>query len=772
MSRRVPVDTILVPRAGRGVSALVMALITAVAIVLSAFGASASPSGGSVRGTVVDPAAQVVAAARVTLRSAAGVTRDVRTDDGGRFSFEHVQPGTYELVAIVDGFRADTTRVSIRDGVSTSVTLSLRLSAVTETLVVSSSLVETPLSQSPAGTVAVSARDMEARQLVTVADALRLAPGSAVAANGGAGSVTSVFPRGGESDFTLVLVDGVKLNSFGGGFDFGHLTTGGLASVEVVRGPQSAVFGADAIGGVIQARTAIGGPIGARASIESGGYGLNRVAAGSTGSAGTFRWGAYAERIESDGWTTEAPGTNTRVSNDAYDATSLVLAAAWRPARATTVRLDSRYATNERGYPGPFGSNPIGAFPGIDTVSRGRNQMVMGTVSVTHEWNPSTALRVRGSGMQLDSDFASLWGDSMSATRRWSAHAQIDRAFGSAFSTSFGVDTAHETAESTYITDASASRVPVERQVTGYFAEGRLRAGSRLSLTGGLRLEHIVRSTLGADPWSFTPRPELPGDTILSPNPRIAASYHLRTSAESAGNWSRLHASAGTGIRAPDAFEIAFTDNAGLKPERSRSIDAGVEQSLFGGLVVLDVSAYSNSYDDLIVAVGRSFANASQYLTDNIANARSRGVELSGAWRTRAGLETRVAYTFVDSAVLAVDRAGEAPPPFSVGDPLIRRPRHQVSVDVLFTRRAWSAYVRAAGRGRVLDVEPNYGAYGGLFHAAGYTVVDAGGSLKLGRFAEVIARLDNLTDRQYESALGYPAPRRTFTVGVRLAAGR
>ena len=81
-------------------------------------------------------------------------------------------------------------------------------------------------------------------------------------------------------------------------------------------------------------------------------------------------------------------------------------------------------------------------------------------------------------------------------------------------------------------------------------------------------------------------------------------------------------------------------------------------------------------------------------------------------------------------------------------------------------------YVRAGGRSRVLDVEPNWGASGGLFHAPGFAVADAGAAIHVSRQVDVLARVDNLFDRQYESAFGYPAPRRAFTVGVRLAAGR
>jgi len=748
-----------------------LTLILLVLLVASASQAWAA-SGGRVDGTVLDPGARPVPHARVTLLSAAGTAREARSNAQGRFVFEAVATGEYDLFVTHDGFRGERTRVAVRDGGAATMDVSLRLSAFTETLVVSAALVETPLSEAPAGTVVIPAADAAARQFPTVADALRLVPGMGIAANGGAGSVTSVFPRGGESDFTLVLVDGVKLNSFGGGFDFGHLTAAGLSSVEVVRGPQSALFGADAIGGVIQVRTALGGPPRAGASVEAGGYGYTRATAGTTGARGAFQWGAHAEQVRSDGWTDAAPGSAMRVSNDDYENQMVALAAAWRPSGATTLRLDARYGENDRGNPGPFGSNPIGAFSGIDVVARSANTMKMGTIALTHAHGSQTAVRLRASAMRLDSDFTSAWGASMSNTHRWSGHAQVDRGVTSWLAVSAGADTACESAESTYITDASSSRTPVIRQVSGVFGEGRLRAGSRLAVTGGVRLEHIERSALAADPLAFTPRPAMPRDTVVSPNPRLAISYHVRTSEESGGNWSRLHASAGTGIRAPDAFELAFTDNPGLEPERNRTVDAGVEQSLFGGHVILDATAFATTFDDLIVAVGRSFASASRYRTDNIANARSRGAEVSGAWRTAAGLEARLAYTYVDAEILAIDGTATAPSPFAVGDPLIRRPRHQVSADLLLSRPRWNAFVRASGRGRVLDVEPNWGAYGGLFRSAGFTVVDAGASVSAGRLGTLVARVENLLDRTYERALGYPAPRRTVTVGIRIAAGR
>ena len=727
----------------------------------------------SVQGRVLDPSGQPVSGAVVSLRPGSGLVRQAPSLDDGSFAFGSVPYGPCDLTATAEGFRAEPVRVTVAAAELTT-DIRLSLAALTDAVVVSASYVELAQSEAASGVTVLSRRDIENRQMTMVAEALRLAPGMAVAPSGGLGSVTSAFPRGGESDYTLVMLDGVKLNAFGGGFDFGHLSTFGLNQVEVVRGPQSAVFGSDAIGGVVQMRSRVGGRPSAYALLETGSLGTNRLAAGSSGSKGAVGWGAAVERVSSDGWTDDAPDPSLgRVTNDDYEATMMSLAASWRASPRSTLRATGRLGTNERGNPGPFGSNPIGAYPGIDTVSRGTNDAGIGSVDFTHEWNSRTAMRFQSSYLDERSHFVSPWGQSDARTRRFQARGQVDRALTPALGMTAGAAVEIERAGSSYITGAAAQQVPIERRVTGYFAELRWRSSSRLSATAGLRVDDILRGAIEGDPLSFSPRLALPEDRVVSPNPRAALSWYVRTSDASGGNWSRLHASAGTGIRAPDAFEIAFTDNPGLKPERSKSVDAGFEQALAGGLVILDATWFLNRYDDLIVAVGRSMQDYSRYRTDNIANAQAQGVEASFALRTRRGLEARASYTFADTAVLAIDNApGVAPAPFSVGDPLLRRPRHQGNVDLLWRHRFATAYVRAGGRSAVLDVEPNWGAAGGLFDAPGFGVADAGVAIHAGRYADVILRADNLFDRQYEAVFGYPAPRRSFTVGVRLAAGR
>ena len=136
-----------------------------------------------------------------------------------------------------------------------------------------------------------------------------------------------------------------------------------------------------------------------------------------------------------------------------------------------------------------------------------------------------------------------------------------------------------------------------------------------------------ARNLLEGDPNAFSPRPTFDAASEVSANPKLSLGYFLQPAAARSRSWTRLRFSAGTGIRPPDAFEIAFTDNPTLKPERSRSVDFGVEQALAGGAVAVEATAFLNRYDDLIVAVGQSLQNASQFRTDNIANSQARGVE-------------------------------------------------------------------------------------------------------------------------------------------------
>jgi outer membrane cobalamin receptor len=708
-------------------------------------------------------------------------TLALETDASGAFRADRLPAGRYEVLVTRVGFSADPMIVDLASDADREVAIQLRLSAVTESIVVSATQVDLPLSRVSGAATVISREDIESRQIDSVAGALRLVPGLSVTQTGGRGGIVSLFQRGGESDFTLVLVDGVKVNAFGGGFDFSEIAGPDSARIVFGRGPQSAACGGAASAGAAHIATRLHGRPAAEAVVEAGGLGTTRLSAAANGTVGRWSLAGSAQRVHSKGFTGEAPASNETVSNDDAEYLSAGGSMAWRADGGAEVRASVRTTWSDRGFPGPFGSNPIGAFPGVDRVSRGESRSVQTGARLAAPFSgvgQGGRALVQFGYLDTASDYASPYGKSESGSRRWTLRAQADLAPTSTSGLSAGVEVQRERATSTYITGTGFNEIPVERLVSGLFVEGRWQPSARLAATGGVRADWIRRERLEANADPYSPRPAFDVETVVAVNPRVSVGYTVRDAGGRGGRrWppltaTRVRASAGTGIRPPDAFEIAFTDNPALKPERTRSVEGGLEQGLAGDAVRIDVTAFWNDYDDLIVAVGRGFTDASRYRTDNIANARARGVELGVAARAAFGMEVRAAYTWLASEVRAVDGgSGLAPSPFSVGDWLIRRPRHQGFVDVVLRRARFTANAQVGMRGRVLDIEPNWGAWGGLFNNPGYAVASAGVAVRVARSLHLVARVSNLFNRSYEEAFGFPSPGRVGTVVNRFAAG-
>ena len=726
-----------------------------------------------VAGRVVDEQDRPIAGAVVVAQSAAGLTVSVTSDAAGRFAIDTLANGRHDFTGSAPGLLGETRGVDV-GGETAEITIQLRVSAVAETLLVSASQVDQPLSRTADSVSVITGRELEARQITSLGAALRTVPGLSVNQSGGPGTLTSLFPRGGESDFTLVLVDGIRANAFGGGVDLSQVPISEVDRIEVVRGPQSALYGADAIGGVVQVITRHGGQPSFGAQIEGGSRDTRRLVAGTNGSLGAVRWQGGGDYFEDEGFTGLAPANGERVANDDAQERQGWVGGGWRGSRGTDVQGTFRYVDTDRGAPGPYGSDPAGRFGGVDRIARGTTERRSGGVRVLHPWTgPASRVRQRVEFdiADFDLNFVSQFGESQSDTRRIHGRVQTDAALDAGMGVSGGVEWLSERARNTFITSDS-EEVPVERRVIGTFGEFRWNGVERLGVQAGLRAEHITRKTFPGDPSAFSPRPDFDEDTVVSVNPKVSVSWLASGSApgEGARRWTRLHAAAGTGIRPPDAFEIAFTDNPNLKPERSRSFEGGVTQALAGGAVQLEATAFFNRFDDLIVSVG-SLRDVSRYRTDNVSNARAHGVELSTAWQgTELGV--RGTYTFLDTEILEVDGSAQAPSPYHVGDALLRRPRHQGTVTLQYVRDAWSAFTGLTARGATLDAEPAFGPSGGLYDNPGYAVVDFGGSYRIMRGVEVFARVLNLFDRAYEEALGYPMPGRTAFGGVRVAAGR
>lgn len=725
---------------------------------------SSTANAATITGRVVDPDGRPVPGAAVLVIAPGQPLRTTTTDGRGEFGIDADDGRRIEIRIALAGFRSES-RIIDPAGPHGLGEIRLSVGAITEGVVVSAAQVEIPLSEASSSVTVITAAELEARQVRSVADALRSVPGLTVASTGGLGAVTAVFPRGGESNFTLVMVDDVPVNAFGGEYDFANLSTENVERIEIVRGPQSALFGSNAIGAVVRVVTRRGGTPTVSGTFEAGGHDTFRTAGASAGTVGRFDWGVSAERITSEGLNGQTSPHGLTIDNDDYARTSGAVVGGWRIG-AAHVRGQFRHDDDERGTPGPFGSNPIGAYTGIDTISRGDNRQTTAGISASVPLTPRVRSVFQGGYHRLASDFASPFGDSESGSRRVNGRAQIDVTLSSNLDVTAGLEAQAERATSTFITDPSFSPVPVERRLAGYFTELRWNHDRRLLVTGGVRLDDIDREPLPGGPDE--------DDRVVAVNPRLAVSWLARPEA---GNSTRLRASAATGIRPPGAFDIAFTNNPSLRPERSVSGEAGVEQAFAGGRAHVDAAVFYNRYDDLIVAVG-SFSGSSRYTTDNISNARARGLELgvTAGHRIAAGrpvdLQARVSYTFVDSDVLAIDQDDQAPPPFTVGEPLLRRPRHQFSAELVARSGMITAFLSGRARGRALDVEPSLGTFGGLFYADGFTVWNTGLSFRVRRVGELFGRVENLFDSSYEEAFGFPALGRRATIGLRVAAGR
>ena len=726
-----------------------------------------------VTGRVLDPDDRPIAGARILIAGNGQRLITATTNELGEFSIELPESGRFELRVAAEGFRARPVLIESSAEAHALGDLRVTVSAVSESVVVSAAQVEIPLSQASSTTTIISNAELQVRQIHSIADALRSVPGLTVTATGGTGAVTGVFPRGGESNYTLVFVDDVPVNAFGGDFDFGHLSTSNVERIEIVRGPQSALFGSNAIGAVVRVITRRGGSPSVSGTAEYGGYDTARIGAATSGSSGAFEWGASGERLTSDGYNGQSTAAGLTVENDDYTRSSGALSLGWRRGKSS-IQGRVQQATDERGFPGPFGSNPIGAYTEIDRDSRGSNDRTIASATATFPVTSRMHGLVQAAFNRVESDFASAFGPSESSSHRALGRGQLDFAVTPALEASAGVELQRERTDSSYITGKQGQEVQVRRWTAGYFAEGRWSHAQRLFVTAGARLDDIRRERLEETPDPFSPRPVLEEDSVLSFNPRAGVAWFVRPGVS---NYTKVRASAGTGIRPPDGFELAFTDNPSLKPERSASVETGFEQAFASGQATIEALGFWNSYDDLIIAVG-SFRESSRFRTDNIANARARGLELGLSARHRVhavrpiDLRGRVSYTLLDSEILAVDDAASAPKPFAAGDPLLRRPRHQYAAEIVATSGRITAFLTGGGRSRSLDVEPSFGTFGGLFYANGFNSWNAGASCRVAAGAEVFGRIENLFDKSYEEALGFPAAGRRATIGLRIAASR
>jgi outer membrane cobalamin receptor len=720
---------------------------------LLAIFAGAYPAGAAtLTGNVVDPSGQAIPGAQVAAFNSLGIINQQITGDQGQFEI-YISP-LYEGVQLrvtAAGFRTATVAMS-------ATRIMLTIAPQSDSVRVVGSALDVPASQQGSSVSVITSREIRERNEPLTSDLLRQVPGVILAQSGPRGSVASLFVRGADSKYNLALLDGIPMNSFyfGGLFDFAHIPSDFIEQIDVARGPQSAVYGSYALGSVInfQTRAPENGPAFDFVA-EGGTHAESRFALSGSGMA--WKGGGIAGSLSTLHGNGPVPNSDYRNDN-----IFLALSHHWH---TQSLFAFGDFDSNETGQPGPFGSNPRGYYKGIDLLSRSRNNM--STYGAHYQNELFDKLRVDVfTGFCMDnSSYISPLGFSFNKDIRGYGEGRLTYAVNSHWSMAGGYAFSREEMRNTYVTDSALNGFLFRRDNGGVYWENRITLG-RLFINAGLREEIYQTPFIPGNLNGFPPRPDFAQRTDTRLNPKISGAYFLPTG-------QHLHASYGTGIRPAGGSDLAFTNNPALKPERTSSYDIGVEQRFWNDRLSLDATYFRSRYRDLIVSLGGSLASLSRFSTDNIANARAEGTELSGQFRPSSWISVTGSYTWLDTKVLSLDGgSGLVQQYYTVGQPLLRRPKHSGSFLATFHRGRLDANITGYTRARTLDVEPNFGASAGEYNNPGYRSVGVNLNYRIRGNMTVYANVHNVLNARYEEIYGYPAPLLNVVAGVKWSLSR
>ena len=706
---------------------------------------------GPLSGSVVDASGRGVPRAVVHVIARDGAPAgSVFTEADGAFRLNSAPDGC-RIRVVLSGFEP----ADAACGTGAPLRITLAVAPIAEDIVVSATRTDAPAGQVASAVTVFDAADIERFHQPLLGQLLRQAPGTTVVPTGAPGSVTSLFVRGGESNYTKVLLDGIPLNEPGGTFNFSNVTTENLERVEFVRGANSAIYGSDAMTGVIQLFTRRGRTARPefRLRAEGGTFATARGSAGLSGKAGRLDYSMDAAGVTTDNDVPNNEFTNTTVSGSA----GVMLGG------GAALRTIGRMERGRTGTPGQtaFGRPDLDAFfrrndgawgVSFDQTAGALHQRASYGIAVSHQ--ASTNLEIDPpytpsfDGSTAPFAFTDFRLDRRTDLRRHHASYQVD---GTVATSRAGTHV--ETAlvdwdgERATLTDALAgSAVRASRDNVGVTLQHQA-LWARVFVTAGVRFEHNA---------SF-------GNATV---PRVAAAWYAREGGSAAGA-TRISASYGRSIKEPTILQSFspspfFLGNPDLLPERARAFEAGLEQRLAGERLRLNATWFDNRYRDIISLQTIDEARfTSQYF--NVGLTTARGVELSGDLALVSGWRAKGGYTYTDSEIVDSTSNSEA---FTEGNTAFRRPRHAGFVDIAWHGARGSAGLDGAFVGRRVDsdfaaLDPPI-----LVNDA-YTLWNLRAALRATRIVTLTLAVDNLAGREYMEPLGYPAPGRAFRAGLR-----
>lgn len=622
-------------------------------------------------------------------------------------------------------------------------------------VVITATRVPVQENSAPTSVTVITGDDLRARGITTVAEALRSVPGAEIAQGGSFGATTSLFLRGGESDYVKVLVDGVPVNDPGGAFDFAQLTTDNIERIEIVRGPASVLYGSDAVTGVIQIFTRRGaGQSRAVASVRGGTYGTRDYDAAVLGAGGPLQYSLSAARHATDG----ILPFNNQDRNNSYSG-SVRLA----PSVGTELRASARYTDAGFHYP----TNSAGVPD--DSNAFNTTKRVVADVEAGHFFTSRVEGRVLLANTTIHThsdDRPDNAGDTLgfygylstSRLYRRSADARVNLFITPVTVLTAGAEYAkqHDVSSSLSMSQFGNSALPPfdrSRENVAYYTQLVGNTGRIVSFTLGARVDDNQRFGTFA-------------------TYRTGVGLRLRPG-------TRMHISAGSAFKEPtfdEQFATGFAEgNPALNPERARSWEVGAEQALFRDRLTLGATYFDQRFRDLVQYASTPPGQPDYF---NVAAANASGVELEARLPSIAGaLDMTANYTYLHTRVIDAGFDSTADALFVQGNRLLRRPTHLASVHLGYhaarhaTLGATASYV-----GRRDDRD--FSSFPATpVELPAYTKLDLSAELPLVTHhlatpaLTLTARVDNVFNTQYQGVYGFRVPGRVVLVGVRAGVG-
>jgi outer membrane cobalamin receptor len=782
-------------------------ILSLVCLALFSPAVSAQPT-GTLTGVIRDVSSGAIADASVEIVVADRVIAATTSAVDGRYRLELPSGVPFSLHVRRTGFAAQSVAFSGRSG-DIAFDVTLAIGSVSDTLVVSASRAPEDRAKVTQSVTVATRAEIEALGATELSDVLRIVPGVTVAGTGReGGGPTSLFARGGDSDYNVVLIDGVRANLDGGRFDFSRIAAGEIERVEIVRGAQSSLWGADAMSSVVQVftkRAAATDAVQFSAAAEGGSFNTFRGNTGVNGGAG----GRVDYRAGVTRRSTDGAFNDLLPEDDAYEQTAFDGGGGTALGTRATVRAGVRYSKADGHSVGPvnYGSRDSGG--AYDTKDLSAHTTVTHAIG-SRFTGTGTFNYFRYEGVSADrvvdppySTFAILAGTPNAlfpnGTRlvRLIDQAEFNRLVATGAMPAPGQFLASRVSNDSTFNSLTEFRRPAARYL-GDFTWG---SGQRFSVgydweretnpnVAGFDLDNngffLQQQITIADRWFATVGVRVDSKESYSTfvSPKLSAGGFLVPARRGALSSVKLFGNIGRGVKSPTFTErfggAGFADpNPDIQVELARSGDIGLETTFSDQRFRTSATYFNNHFTDQIsFRPGQAGDGIPEYI--NIDGSKATGWEVELAVQKPVRGVTAVAtYALVDTAVVTNQSTSQQ---FQPGQPLLRRPKHSGTVRGMYVLGPASVNVNVRLVGQRFDnsflslrtmanSERPTATTTDITVNPGYVVAGLGFDYLLHDSLTLFIRGDNIGGEEYESVLGYPGLPRSFVVGARWRVG-